>query len=1198
MAFQEHVPMNALDGGNARPSDDLWGQALQRLKPANQTAIREISTSTNRLQVLQDVLELAQNSERTSQQKQWKWKNRKGEIIVVRDLFAKMVTWIEKIKGIGDTIVQYDPGHAALPWAAARLLLQASVNDIQTNGAMLDGLELVFNLIAKLEVIERLYLRRNSTLQVPLDKSIVTLYTSILEFLLESHRYFGQKTIKRIAKSIFQLEELTVKYTSNIERNMTEVEGYVRLLSGEISIHTNANLTEMSQRMTKLDMQSGKLDNVDSRLGNIQDALEAEAQLLRQTLDDLNEPTNRLAHQIRTINDNLKEEERLKIFEWLSTVEYRSHHRSKAKTLLPGSGQWLLKKREFIEWISRSTSSILWLHGIPGSGKSMLISHVIEYLQSRSIEDGGLAYFYCARSANEPERADPVELLRCLVEQMSCLSEDEPIQLPVAKAYKDKKKEARGRKAEKLSMDECVDVMLELLQLNPVTFVIDGLDECDPARRQDLLDAFQELITGSDNIVKIFVSSRDDHDLVHRLSKTPNLYIRASDNSGDIESFVKTRVDEAIDKGRILCGKVPQDLRNVIVENLIRKAEGMFRLVSLHVQSLCDPSRIKTRANVLDTLDHLPLDLQRSYDTIFGQITTSQYPNPDIADRVIKWLLFAQEQLPADVFAIAVRSDLDDQDPLGHSDILSICCNLVIHDDETNTFRFAHLSVLEYLERLEDYSMSTARSLLAEQCLSWIINNGEMLEQERLDCLQIYSHARSISRVPSAFPDANRAAIRTFSGHADVHWPQYARFAGHLRKEGRLKMLLETFLLLSPESLTANTGHFCRWIDRLDIRHLNFQQNLITSRPSNPLFLVTAFSLIEIVEALTRNNPEALQARNSLNLNCAEVAAQFDQPLAICTILKESRRLHLPVSYMKSAMQAAAQSGRVAALRAILGIAGPGFVTAEDFQCFAKEAFGLSQSPSYEEICALLFENNRQLEVDEPLWNAAFSNQRFGLTISRALLGFAGDISLTKSLISAARSNQSFGLELLHTILAAENKIRLNFDVREIIAEYRYETWIPQLIEHWKTHIGEMDMPGILSDSTAVRTTWNSASMAILNRALAADIDTEGTLLDIVLSQNLGKFELKWDHLVSLSKMDKGKKCLLMLLDEKPEMDEPAVNMILSQWDDQVVAALLSFREVEITDNVIKTVAGNMRSGAKVMQLLLEREAEMLELMD
>lgn len=323
---------------------------------------------------------------------------------------------------------------------------------------MIDGLEFVFKLIAKSELIERLYLRRQSTLQVPLDKTLVTLYTSILAFLLESHRYFSQKSTKRIAKSIFQLEEFTAQHISRIDCDMTDVEGYVRLLSGEIASQTSNELSDISQRVTKLQMHAENIDNLDTRLGILQDSLGVEGQLLRQTLREFDEPMNRLVHQIRVLSDNLKEEERLKIFEWLSTVEYRSHHRSKAKTLLPGSGQWLLEKREFGEWMNRSTSSILWLHGIPGSGKSMLIAHVIEFLQNRSIDEGGLAYFYCARSANEPERADPVELLRCLVEQMSCLSEDEPIQTPVVKAYKGRKKEARGRTSEKLGMEECVEV--------------------------------------------------------------------------------------------------------------------------------------------------------------------------------------------------------------------------------------------------------------------------------------------------------------------------------------------------------------------------------------------------------------------------------------------------------------------------------------------------------------------------------------------------------------------------------------------------------------------------------------------------------------------------------------------------------------------------------------------------------------------
>lgn len=79
----------------------------------------------NKREVLVEVLSIVRRAEQLSQEKRWKWRNKRtGEIVIIRDLFAKMTTWVEKFKSVGDSIVQYDPGHAALPWAAARFVLQ------------------------------------------------------------------------------------------------------------------------------------------------------------------------------------------------------------------------------------------------------------------------------------------------------------------------------------------------------------------------------------------------------------------------------------------------------------------------------------------------------------------------------------------------------------------------------------------------------------------------------------------------------------------------------------------------------------------------------------------------------------------------------------------------------------------------------------------------------------------------------------------------------------------------------------------------------------------------------------------------------------------------------------------------------------------------------------------------------------------
>jgi hypothetical protein len=61
------------------------------------------------------------------------------------------------------------------------------------------------------------------------------------------------------------------------------------------------------------------------------------------------------------------------ILQWLSPEPYLQHHKQMKKDILPGTGAWFLADPIFEKWKYDSGSSILWLHGIPGSGKSKLV---------------------------------------------------------------------------------------------------------------------------------------------------------------------------------------------------------------------------------------------------------------------------------------------------------------------------------------------------------------------------------------------------------------------------------------------------------------------------------------------------------------------------------------------------------------------------------------------------------------------------------------------------------------------------------------------------------------------------------------------------------------------------------------------------------------------------------------------------------
>ena len=77
-----------------------------------------------KLHILSHVLEVAEESRKECMKKRWRYTRKSGETVIFVDLFSKIVKWINIFKDIGDTAVQYDPVHAALPWAGVRFLLQ------------------------------------------------------------------------------------------------------------------------------------------------------------------------------------------------------------------------------------------------------------------------------------------------------------------------------------------------------------------------------------------------------------------------------------------------------------------------------------------------------------------------------------------------------------------------------------------------------------------------------------------------------------------------------------------------------------------------------------------------------------------------------------------------------------------------------------------------------------------------------------------------------------------------------------------------------------------------------------------------------------------------------------------------------------------------------------------------------------------
>ena len=100
--------------------------------------------------------------------KRWIYTTSNGERIVLRGLFEKVTGHISKFKEIGDVVVQYDLAHAARPWALVRFFLQAALNDVETFGAMVEGVEITSRIIIQYTEVEKIYLQGESKLKTEL----------------------------------------------------------------------------------------------------------------------------------------------------------------------------------------------------------------------------------------------------------------------------------------------------------------------------------------------------------------------------------------------------------------------------------------------------------------------------------------------------------------------------------------------------------------------------------------------------------------------------------------------------------------------------------------------------------------------------------------------------------------------------------------------------------------------------------------------------------------------------------------------------------------------------------------------------------------------------------------------------------------------------------------------------------------------
>lgn len=199
-------------------------------------------------------------------------------------------------------------------------------------------------------------------------------------------------------------------------------------------------------------------------------------------------------------------------------------------------------------------------------------------------------FFYCSRNTAEPGRSSPKTIIASIARQLSSLQPGFPLLNPIITTYL--KKEAEGFASGSLSINESCLLIIQLVEYYQLTtIVIDAVDECDPEERPDLLETLETILRESLHLVKIFLSSRDDQDIVCHLRDYPNLEISSGRNADDIVSFVKIKTSDLIKKRKLLrFSDNKNELERIIVDQIAKGASGMYVFVS----RLCSPFSVQS----------------------------------------------------------------------------------------------------------------------------------------------------------------------------------------------------------------------------------------------------------------------------------------------------------------------------------------------------------------------------------------------------------------------------------------------------------------------------------------------------------------------------------------------------------------------------------------------------------------------------
>lgn len=252
------------------------------------------------------------------------------------------------------------------------------------------------------------------------------------------------------------------------------------------------------------------------------------------------------------------DKERAEFLNWLSGIDHVAQHHDFRSRRQEGTGRWLLELTQYQDWVSaNSAKRTLYCPGMPGAGKTILASRVIDDLMTRFSNQSseiGIAYIYFNFRRHDQQQY-PAVMASLLQQLCHGLASIPDCIITMYKTHKEK--------GTRPTTDEIAEGLEKVVgaYTRQLFIIADAMDESSVHCRTAFQNEIFSLQDQTSIPISFFATSRfipDITDTFRCRSSTESLEIRASRQ--DIEYFVDGHLDRLL----------PFVRRNVKLQNEIK----------------------------------------------------------------------------------------------------------------------------------------------------------------------------------------------------------------------------------------------------------------------------------------------------------------------------------------------------------------------------------------------------------------------------------------------------------------------------------------------------------------------------------------------------------------------------------------------------------------------------------------------------